>query len=75
MPEPPVCKKCGSPLEIKSKGTFNYVGCPNCASAKQAAKGVKKPAAAAKKSAGGGPQVVPAKKETASTPHWLDDYV
>jgi uncharacterized Zn finger protein (UPF0148 family) len=67
------CKKCGAPLVIKSKGTFNYVGCPTCVSAKKAksprlTKAGEPDRRQAKEDP---PKKDPPKKDG----HWLDDYL
>ena len=81
MPDPaPVCPKCGAALVIKSRGAFNYVGCPTCISAKKATKEKKErkpfPKAADRRAGARPPERKPPTPAPApKTPHWLDDYV
>jgi ssDNA-binding Zn-finger/Zn-ribbon topoisomerase 1 len=84
MPDPaPVCPKCGAALVIKSRGAFNYVGCPTCISAKKATKEKKQRKPFPKAADGRGsarPPAAPPRKPpqptpVPKTPHWLDDYV
>jgi DNA-directed RNA polymerase subunit M/transcription elongation factor TFIIS len=84
----PTCKKCGSALVVKSKGAFNYAGCPKCISAKEAARqrregkhGGRPPAVkqtanppAARKPPEKTVKTPPEKKQPAKA-HWLDDYL
>ena len=71
----PNCVKCGAPLVIKSKGAFNYVGCPTCVSAKSHKKKPAGGSAPAKKDDPPKKAAAAKKDDAPKKVSWIDDYV